>query len=278
MLPFSATADCLLNPGRRPGPYGSAERAILSKARGDEAAEIIAAWPGYAPTPLVELPALARELGVAGIAFKDESGRFGLGSFKALGGAYAVYRLFADAVEKESGSAPKPADLLDGRYADLASATTVCCATDGNHGRSVAWGAKIFGCGCVIYVHETVSDERVRAIEGFGATVVRNPGNYDDAVRAAAEEAGRKGWVVVSDTSYPGYVDIPRNVMQGYTVMVGEVLAEIDAGRARRPSHIFIQGGVGGLAAAVGSLVLGNLGRRPADAGGGRAGQGGLPL
>jgi diaminopropionate ammonia-lyase len=100
-------------------------------------------------------------------------------------------------------------------------------------------------------VHETVSDERVRAIEAYGATVVRNPGNYDDAVRAAAEAAERNGWVVVSDTSYPGYVDIPQNVMQGYTVMVGEVVAAIEAGEAAPPTHIFIQGGVGGLAAAV---------------------------
>ena len=251
MLPFSASADCILNPGLRTGTYGSAERTILSKARGDEAADVVAAWPGYAPTPLVALPGLARRLGLAGIDFKDESGRFGLGSFKALGGAYAVYRLFADAIAEKSDTRPVAADLLAGRHAELTAATTVCCATDGNHGRSVAWGAQLFGCGCVIYVHETVSDERVRAIEAFGATVVRNPGNYDDAVRAAAEESGRRGWVVVSDTSYSGYLDIPCNVMQGYTVMVGEVLAEIEALRAARPTHIFIQGGVGGLAAAV---------------------------
>ena len=125
------------------------------------------------------------------------------------------------------------------------------CATDGNHGRSVAWGARLFGCRCVIYVHETVSDERIRAIESFGATVVRSPGNYDDSVRAAARDAGRNGWTVVSDTSYPGYTDIPRNVMQGYSVMVGEVLAAIKAGDTERPSHVFVQGGVGGLAAAV---------------------------
>jgi diaminopropionate ammonia-lyase len=125
----------------------------------------------------------------------------------------------------------------------------VCCATDGNHGRSVAWGAREAGLRCVIYVHEGVSEGRAQAIRGFGAEVRRVGGNYDDSVRIAAADAAREGWTVVSDTSWEGYQDIPRDVMQGYGVMVGEAIAQ-GGGGARPPTHVFVQGGVGGIAAA----------------------------
>ena len=125
------------------------------------------------------------------------------------------------------------------------------CATDGNHGRSVAWGAQTFGCRCVIYVHETVSEGRCRAIAAYGAEVRRVAGTYDDAVRRAAADAAAQGWTVVSDTSYEGYTDVPRDVMQGYSLMVEEALAQA----ATLPSHVFVQGGVGGLAAGVCSYL-----------------------
>ncbi|MCB1492958.1 MAG: diaminopropionate ammonia-lyase, partial [Rhodobiaceae bacterium] len=124
---------------------------------------------------------------------------------------------------------------------------TVCCATDGNHGRSVAWGAQTFGCRCVIFIHETVSEGRKAAIERYGAEVRRCKGNYDDSVRAAEETAKREGWTVVSDTSYPGYMEIPKDVMQGYEVMAAEAFDAL----SEPPTHIFMQTGVGGLAAAV---------------------------
>jgi diaminopropionate ammonia-lyase len=125
----------------------------------------------------------------------------------------------------------------------------VCCATDGNHGRSVAWGAREAGLRCVIYIHEGVSEGRAQAIRGFGAEVRRVGGNYDDSVRIAAADAAREGWTVVSDTSWEGYQDIPRDVMQGYGVMVGEAIAQ-GGGGARTPTHVLVQGGVGGIAAA----------------------------
>jgi diaminopropionate ammonia-lyase len=184
----------------------------------------ITSWNGYAPTPLRDLPEIARDAGVAVLRLKDEAGRFGLGSFKALGGAYAIAA----------------------RYRD--SGATVCCATDGNHGRAVAWGAQRFGCRCVIFVHETVSQGRVDAIAAYGAEVRRVPGTYDDAVRAASRAAEEHGWFVVSDTSWPGYVDVPRDVMQGYRLMADEAA---DQWRGAPPTHVFIQGGVGGVAAAV---------------------------
>jgi diaminopropionate ammonia-lyase len=125
----------------------------------------------------------------------------------------------------------------------------VTCATAGNHGRSVAWGAEMFGCRCVVYVPTVTSKARVAAIAAHGAAVVRTSGNYDEAVRRCDDDARRQGHFVVSDTSYAGYMDVPRDVMQGYSVMVAEILEQLPHGE--RPSHVFVQGGVGGLAAAV---------------------------
>jgi diaminopropionate ammonia-lyase len=220
---------------------------ILSLAAFDEAKREITSWPGYHPTPLRHLPKLAAAAGVANILYKDEAERFGLGSFKALGGAYAVFKLLREAIHARKGVTPASADLAAGRYADLTKDLTVTCATDGNHGRSVAWGAQTFRCRCVIYVHATVSAGRCWAIEKYGAEVRRVAGTYDDAVRQAAADAAANGWFVVSDTSYEGYTDVPRDVMQGYSLMVEEALAQSPAA----PTHVFVQGGVGGLAAGV---------------------------
>jgi diaminopropionate ammonia-lyase len=233
--------------------YGRSQREILSEAGCADARAVIASWPGYAPTPLRCLAGLAARAGIDAVDYKDESTRFGLGSFKALGGAYAVYRLLVAQIRRRAGIEDVTADdLLAGRYRDLTRDITVTCATDGNHGRSVAWGAQRFGCRCVIYIHATVSGGREQAIARYGAKVVRISGNYDDSVRRAAMDAERYGRFVVSDTSYEGYLDVPRDVMQGYTVMVDEAFGQL-ADRAP-PTHVFVQGGVGGLAAAVGSL------------------------
>jgi diaminopropionate ammonia-lyase len=241
---------------RGAAPYGPRQQAVLNRAAFEQAKREIASWQGYVPTPLVMLPGLARRVGVAALGYKDESGRFGLGSFKALGGAYAVLRQLQARLGDVSS-----AELRAGTHRDRTKAITVCCATDGNHGRSVAWGASLFGCRCVIYIHETVSQGRADAIARFGAEVRRVPGNYDDAVRQAARDAEAKGWTIVSDTSYPGYTDIPRDVMQGYTIMADEALAQWPG---EPPTHVFIQAGVGGLAAAVCGHLWETLGaRRP---------------
>lgn len=243
--------------------YGPALREILSRHAFVSAREAITQWPGYQPTALHELNSLAQSLGVAQVYYKDESTRFGLGSFKALGGAYAVNRLLVRELRRKLGN--PQLDVADLARAECQAAVrdiTVTCATDGNHGRSVAWGARNAGCRCVIYIHETVSKGREDAIASYGATVVRVPGNYDDAVRRAAEDAATHGYFVVSDTSYPGYMDVPRDVMQGYSVMVQEALDQI--GDKGLPTHVFIQGGVGGLAAAVCAHLWETLGvRRP---------------
>ncbi|WP_315122809.1 diaminopropionate ammonia-lyase [Comamonas antarctica] len=236
------------NPGRsRDEAYGARRSEILGAAALAQAERELSTWQGYAPTPLHTLPALARESGVQSLHYKDEGGRFGLGSFKALGGAYAVARLLCRELGARLGRTLDTRDLQQPEVRALSAGLTVSCATDGNHGRSVAWGAQLFGCACVIYVHATVSPGRAEAIAAYGAQVVRTPGNYDDAVRRADADARKLGRFVISDTSYPGYMDVPRDVMQGYQLMVQEAAAQI----GERPTHIFVQAGVGGLAAAV---------------------------
>jgi diaminopropionate ammonia-lyase len=239
--------------------YGARQAAVLDASGHATAMAEITSWSGYAETPLVSLGGLASQAGVGRIWYKDESNRFGLGSFKALGGAYAVFRLLTKEVAERRGVENITAsDLSARRYREIVSQITVTCATDGNHGRSVAWGARLFGCRCVIYIHATVSESRRTAIEALGATVVRTPGNYDDSVRVAAADAAMHGRFVVSDTSYDGYMDVPRDVMQGYTVMAAETMVQLPLGE--RPTHIFVQGGVGGLAAAICGQVWENWG------------------
>jgi diaminopropionate ammonia-lyase len=140
-------------------------------------------------------------------------------------------------------------DIVQVRYPEVASSITVVTATDGNHGRSVAWGARRFGCQCTVYMHEQVSPGRQEAVEALGASVQRIKGNYDDSVHASARDARIHGWLVVSDTSWEGYVEVPREVMAGYTVMSSEAMDQWPLQRA--PTHVFIQGGCGGLAGAV---------------------------
>ncbi|MCM5558069.1 diaminopropionate ammonia-lyase [Pleomorphomonas sp. JP5] len=240
------TATFFGNPSHKKGAYPAPFKSTLSHAGYVRAAGIITSWPGYAPTPLVALNKLAERLDVASIHYKDESGRFGLGSFKALGGAYAVLRLLVSELRRRHGDIDETA-LATGRLREAAKDITVCCATDGNHGRSVAWGARMFGARAVIFIHATVSEQRADAIRRYGAEVVRTSGNYDGSVHEAAQKAAQNGWFVVSDTSYPGYTDVPSDVMQGYSVMVAEALGASEA----PPTHVFLQCGVGGLAAAV---------------------------
>ena len=225
----------------RAAEWTAAQDAILNDGALTEARETIASWPGYAETSLHELAGLAEELGVGSIHYKDESTRFGLGSFKALGGAYAVARLLAQQVGCSLS------EIVAREHDATVARITVCCATDGNHGRSVAWGAQRFGARCVIFIHATVSEGRKTAIEAYGAEVRRCAGNYDDSVREAQETATREGWFVVSDTSYPGYMEVPRDVMQGYEVMASEAFDAM----GEAPTHVFLQTGVGGMAAAV---------------------------
>lgn len=231
---------------------------------GVEAAKTVGRFLSYrdnnAETPLVSLPGLARELGVSGIHIKDEGFRLGLGSFKALGGSYAVIRLVLEEASRRLGRPVDVAELKTEAVASIASTMTFACATDGNHGRSVAQGAQLVGGRAAIFIHSNVSDERVAAIARFGAEMIRVKGTYDDSVREAARVATERGWTIVSDTSWPGYERIPGLVMQGYTAIMAEALRKMP----EPPTHVFVQCGVGGIAAAAAGHLAVALGdRRP---------------
>jgi diaminopropionate ammonia-lyase len=246
--------ELVLNPD-----FGTPGVVILTAGGFRRAKAEITGWPGHAATALHDLPTIATHLGLACVRIKDESTRFGLASFKALGGAYAVLQVLRQHLSRAGiANQASAAELMDGAF-PAAREVVVTCATDGNHGRSVAWGAQRFGCRCVIYVHETVSQGRIDAIAAFGAEIRVVPGTYDDAVRVCATDAQTQGWHVVSDTSWPGYTHVPVDVMQGYRLMTDEALTQW---QGAPPTHVFIQAGVGGVAASV-SVQL-------REAGGGR--------
>jgi diaminopropionate ammonia-lyase len=205
--------------------------------------------PGYRMSPLKGLSNLAVRLGLGGIWVKDESARLDLQSFKVLGGSYAIYKL----IQKRLGLGDQElsfTDLTNGTIREKLGDITFAAATDGNHGRGVAWSATQLGFRSVIYVHKLTSQGRIEAIESGGARVVVVDGNYDDAVRQVYQDAQRNGWEVVSDTSWEGYEDIPKWVMQGYTTMLSEAQEQLAAQGLSQPTHIFVQAGVGSLAAA----------------------------
>lgn len=228
-------------------PLDARDTATLSHAAAQQVAQFLALRDQSQPTPLVALPGLAKTLNLGAVHLKDEGHRLGLGSFKALGGAYALMRLVQEEAERQLGRAIAPEDLMSPDVRAIAAAMTFACATDGNHGRSVAQGAQVMGAKAVIFVHAGVSEARIDAIAGFGAQIWRVAGNYDDSVAEASRLAADKGWTVLSDTSWPGYEDIPGLVMQGYTAIMTEALAELPT----PPTHVFLQAGVGGFAAAI---------------------------
>lgn len=227
--------------------HSDIDRAALGREAPLEALRHLRHCPHYAATPLLSLPRLGAELDIAALHIKDEGQRLGLGSFKALGGAYAVVRIVVQAASAALGRTIGLSALQAPEVRQAAARVTVCCATDGNHGRSVAAGARLVGANAVIFLHEGVSAEREAAIAAFGARTVRVAGTYDHSVAEALRVAAGNGWTVVSDTSWPGYEEVPLQVMQGYTVMLHEALAALE----QPPTHIFIQSGVGGVAAAI---------------------------
>lgn len=228
-------------------PLDPIDAETLGVAGADTVERFLSHRDNHRMTPLHALPALASEFGLGAIHIKDEGFRLGLGSFKALGGAYAVFRLMLEEAGSRLGRLLDVADLDRPDVRAVAAAMTFACATDGNHGRSVAQGAQLVGARAAIFVHAGVSEERIAAIARYGAEMIRVDGNYDYSVRQAAQVSADKDWTVVSDTSWPGYERIPGLVMQGYTAIVREALRQLP----RTPTHVFVQAGVGGIAAAL---------------------------
>jgi len=197
----------------------------LSKKNIDEAYLSISEWVGYSPTPLVELNKLSKELNLNKIFYKDESKRFDLKSFKALGGAYAV--------EKVSKGKK-----------DIVVAT----ATAGNHGRSVAWGAKRLGLKCKIFISEFVSDARGNAMADLGADVIKVKGNYEKSLIECIKQSTENNWQIVQDVAWKDYISVPKFTMAGYSVMMKEIIDQIQNDKI---THIILQAGVGGMAGAM---------------------------
>ena len=217
--------------------FGCDQRYVVDPARVPELMEMLKACPAHKQTPLYSLPALASRLSVGEIRVKDESQRFGFGAFKALGGVLAV----GEALSRAAGG--MSFEALMKRANDV----TFTTASSGNHGRSVAAGARLFAAKCVVFLPRFTSAEKEAAIRTRGAEVVRVDGDYDTAVAECRQQAEANGWTIISDTSWPGYEQTPRDVMRGYTVLAEEALQQWPSG----PTHVFVQAGVGGLAAAV---------------------------
>lgn len=208
--------------------------------------------PKYAPTPTLRLRGLAGTLGLGEVWFKDESARLGLGSFKALGGVYAV----AETIRRRASIMLRrpvgPEELSSPPVRSIAEDITFVCASDGNHGLAVAAGARLFGANCQVFVHDHVSEGRRQRISAHGAEVTVVGSAYDDCVEFARRVAASRGWLLLADTSDDDHADAPELVMRGYSVLAKEAFDQIGK---RPPSHIFVQAGVGGLAAAVGCYV-----------------------
>ena len=198
---------------------------VLAKQDMDEAYQIISGWNNYSPTPLISLNKLSKELNIKKIFYKDESKRFHLKSFKALGGAYAVEKVTKGNKE-----------------------ITVSTATAGNHGRSVAWGSKKLGLKCKIFISEYVSEFRAKVMRSFGADVIRVKGNYDNSLKECIKQSKQNNWQIVQDVAWKDYMLVPKLTMAGYSVMMKEISEQIDN---QQISHVILQAGVGGMAAAM---------------------------
>ena len=252
--------ELIRNPNRsdEPCPFESGRAPLAFHRR----------LPGYVPTPLVDAPELAARLGVARVLLKVESSRLGLPAFKMLGASWATYRSIVDRL----GHEPEWSTIDDlARACDPLRPLSLAAATDGNHGRAVARMAKLLGFGAHIFVPDDMAEARIDAIRSEGAEVTIVHGTYDDAVARSAQEASDR-CLVISDTSWPGYVDPPRRVIEGYATIFTEVDDELDARGLPQPDTVFLCTGVGAFAAS-GVAHYRNAGRatklvtvEPADA------------
>ena len=211
-------------------------------------------FPEYSVTPLVELKSLAEELGVSNIFVKDESYRFGLNAFKVLGGSYAIAREIGIRMgisEEELTLARLLQPDVQARLGQLRFVT----ATDGNHGRGVAWTAKRLGHTAVVFMPKGTAAERLENIRKLGAEASITDCNYDDSVRLARQYAAEHEGIVVQDTSWEGYHNVPLHIMQGYTTMGAEIVEQLAAYGDQAPTHVFLQAGVGAMAGAMAGFI-----------------------
>jgi len=217
--------------------------------------------PRYYPTPLVKLNSLASRLGLSNIFIKDESKRFGINSFKVLGGAYAISRfLYSKLGRPYTGM---DFEALKAEHIKMAAGDmTFATASDGNHGMGVAWTAQNLGYRAVVYLPEGTTAARINNIRETGAEVKVTSLGYDDTVSLAAEEASKNGWELIQDTAFENYKMIPEWIMQGYMTLIYEAVVQMKTMGVERPTHIFLQAGVGSMAAAVTAYLVVKFGAR----------------
>lgn len=234
------------------GPY------FLSKEYTKAAYRIHRTLDNYMPTPLVRLDTMAQNLGIKAIFVKDESLRFGLNAFKGLGGLYALTHVVCNKLGLDINQV-RFSDLQRPEWKRQLKDMVFVTATDGNHGKGVAWAAGQLGCRAHVYMPFGSSELRAEAIRTVGKADVRiMETGYDDTVRFAAEIAEKNGWFLVQDTSWNGYEEIPRYIIQGYSTMAEEAVLQLQEAGFAEPTHVFLQAGVGAMAGG----VLGYLANR----------------
>lgn len=213
----------------------------------------------YSITPLHKLENLAKHIGIKNIFVKDESYRFGLNAFKVLGGAYAIGKYLADKLEVDISEVDFEY-LQSPEVKEKLGEITFVTATDGNHGRGVAWAANQLGQKSVVYMPKGSSQVRLDNIRKEGADASIIDGNYDDAVRLSNEMAEKHGWVVVQDTAWEGYTNIPTWIMQGYGTIIDEAMDQLNKEGIEKPSHVFLQAGVGSFAGSIQGYLASKFG------------------
>jgi diaminopropionate ammonia-lyase len=253
-----SSTDFFHNPMRRePGRGTSLDD--FNAAEAERVQNFHKSFREYAPTPLVPLPNLAKHLGVEQILVKDESWRFGLNAFKVLGGSYAIGRLLAKRLDRPIESLSRD-ELCAAAIRRQIGDITFVTATDGNHGRGVAWTAQQLGQKAIVFMPKGSAETRAANIRATGAECVITEYNYDDAVRLANKYAEDHGGIMVQDTAWEGYEDIPRWIMQGYMTLAKEILDQIRDAGADLPTHLFLQAGVGSFAGATLGFFVAALG------------------
>ncbi|MBN2126717.1 MAG: diaminopropionate ammonia-lyase [Deltaproteobacteria bacterium] len=256
-MPCAPPLSHLLNPHARRDDGNNALTEVFSPAAARAARRFHESFPEYAPTPLAGLTRLARDLGISDIRVKDESGRFGLKAFKVLGASYGVAHLLNDRLGLGPG-VPTFDLLLAPENRGRLSGITLVTATDGNHGRAVAWIAHRLGCRALVFMPEGTVPHRIEAIRSLDAEVRVIRGNYDAAVNLARQAAGERDHALVQDTAWMGYEEIPTRIMQGYLTLMDEAIEQMEGDL---PSHVFVQCGVGSLAGALCAYLAGRAGR-----------------
>ena len=232
--------------------------ALLDQVEAKKVQQFHGNFREYHPTPLVALPALSKYLRLGSIHVKDESHRFGLNAFKVLGGAYAIGQYLAQKLHRDVESLTFEELVFPSIKAQLGEITFVT-ATDGNHGRGVAWAANQLGQKAVVYMPKGSCENRAQNIRNHGAECIITDLNYDGAVRLANQMAEEKGWIMVQDTAWDGYEEIPTWIMQGYMTLAHEALQQLQDAQASLPTHVFLQAGVGSFAGAVAGFFIQNM-------------------